>query len=68
MAIISNTDVYADMKAKGATNKEAAWVTLASTAGMFSVDKYLHIGETFFSGLSDESLIAAKKIAKEEYA
>lgn len=68
MSIISNTDVYADMKEKGATNKEAAWVTLASTAGMFSVDKYLHIGETFFEGLSDESLIAAKKIAKDEYA
>lgn len=68
MAIVSNTDVYADMKAKGATNKEAAWVTLASTAGMFSVDKYLHIGETFFEGLSDESLLAARNIAKKEWA
>ena len=66
MAIVSNTDVYSDMKAKGATNKEAAWVTLASTAGMFSVDKYLHLGETFFEGLSDESLITARRLAKQE--
>jgi hypothetical protein len=48
MAIISNTDVYADMKERGATDKEAAWVTLGSTIGMFSVDKFAHIGEVFF--------------------
>jgi hypothetical protein len=48
MSIISNTDVYSQMKEQGATDKEAAWVTLGSTIGMFSVDKFAHIGEIFF--------------------
>lgn len=48
MALVSNTDVYSSMLAAGATKKEAAAVALGSTLGMFSVDKYLHLGELFF--------------------
>lgn len=66
MAIISNTDVYSDMIDKGATNKEASWVTLASTAGMFSVDKFLHIGEIFYDDLTAEAVKESRRIAKNE--
>ena len=48
MAIVSNTDVYESALEKGATKKEAAALALASTIGMFSVDKYLGLGEMFF--------------------
>ena len=48
MALVSNTDVYSSMLEAGATKKEAAAVALGSTLGMFSVDKYLHLGELFF--------------------
>ncbi len=66
MAIISNTDVYSDMIGKGGTNKEAAWVTLASTAGMFSVDKFLHIGEIFYDDLTAEAVKESRRIVKSE--
>jgi hypothetical protein len=56
MALISNTDVYADMIEKGATKKEAAWVALGSTAAMFSVDKFAHLGEIFYDDLTAESI------------
>lgn len=52
MALVSNTDVYDTMRQAGATGKEAAAVTLASTAGMFGVDRYLHLGEVFFDDLT----------------
>lgn len=48
MALVSNTDVYSSMLEAGASKKEAAAVALGSTLGMFSVDKYLHLGELFF--------------------
>ncbi|MEE0040941.1 hypothetical protein [Catenibacterium sp.] len=48
MALVSNTDVYSSMLEAGATKKEAAAVALGSTLGMFSVDRYLHLGELFF--------------------
>lgn len=48
MALVSNTDVYSSMLEAGASKKEAAAVALGSTIGMFSVDKYLHLGELFF--------------------
>lgn len=48
MAIVSNTDVYESALEHGATKKEAALLALGSTVGMFSVDKYLGLGEMFF--------------------
>ena len=48
MALVSNTDVYSSLLEAGANKKEAAAVALGSTLGMFSVDKYLHLGELFF--------------------
>lgn len=48
MALVSNPDVYTTMLEHGTTKREAAFVTLASTVGMFSVDKFLHLGEMFF--------------------
>ena len=52
MALVSNTDVYSSMLEAGASRKEAALVGLASTIGMFSVDKYMHLGELFFDELT----------------
>jgi len=52
MAMISNTDVYNDMLANGASPREAAAVTVGSMMGMFAVDKYLHLGEVFFDELT----------------
>lgn len=47
MAIISNTDMYETALEHGATKKEAAVLSLGSIAGMFSVDKFLGLGEMF---------------------
>lgn len=55
MALVSNTDVYESMLEAGASRKEAAAVTLGSTLGMFSVDRYLHLGELFFDDLTAAS-------------
>lgn len=52
MALVSNTDVYQSMLEAGATKKEAAAVALGSTIGMFSVDRYLGLGELFFDDLT----------------
>lgn len=49
MAIVSNTDVYQSILEKGGTPFEAAAIALGSTVGMFSVDKYLGLGEMFFN-------------------
>ena len=48
MAIISNTDVYQDAIDHGAGGREAALLALGSTVGMWSVDKYLGLGEIFY--------------------
>lgn len=48
MAIISNTDVYESVLQHGGTPFEAAAIALGSTVGMFSVDKYMGLGEMFF--------------------
>lgn len=63
MALVSNTDVYDTVKRKGGTGQEAAWITLGSTLGMFGVDKYLHLGEAFFS--SDEARQAMRMAANQ---
>lgn len=52
MALVSNTDVYQSMLEAGASRKEAAAVTLGSTIGMFSVDRFLGLGELFFDDLT----------------
>lgn len=49
MAIVSNTDVYQSVLERGGTPFEAAAIALGSTIGMFSVDKYLGLGEMFFN-------------------
>ena len=56
MAIISNTDVYESALEHGASKKEAAMLALGSTVGMFSVDKYLGLGEMFFDDPDAASL------------
>lgn len=48
MAIISNGDVYQDALDHGTSKREAAMLALGSTVGMFSVDKYLGLGEIFY--------------------
>lgn len=67
MALVSNTDVYATMKEKGATNKEAAWVALGSTLGMYGVDKFLHLGEIFYDDLTDNAIKQSRKLLKDEF-
>ena len=48
MALISNVDTYQSVLQHGGTNLEAAMIALGSTIGMFSVDKFAHLGELFF--------------------
>jgi hypothetical protein len=67
MALVSNTDVYATMKDKGATDKEAAWVALGSTLGMYGVDKFLHLGEIFYDDLTDDAIKQSRKLLKNEF-
>ena len=57
MALISNPDVYQTMLEHDCTKREAAMVTLASTVAMFSVDKFLHLGEMFFD--NDDLMMSA---------
>lgn len=66
MALISNTDVYSDMLERGATKKEAAWVALGSTAAMFSVDRFAHLGEIFYDDLTAESIKQGRQAVKKE--
>ena len=54
MALVSNTDVYQSMLEAGASRKEAAAVALGSTIGMFSVDRFLGLGELFFDDLTTD--------------
>lgn len=56
MAIISNTDVYQDALQRGASKGEAAALALGSTVGMFSVDKWLGLGEMFFQVPAERQL------------
>lgn len=66
MAIISNTDVYESMLEHGASKREAAAVALGSTMGMFTVDKYLGLGELFFDDLTADSQRAIRNAFKKE--
>lgn len=66
MAVISNSDVYSDLVSKGLTNKEAAAVSLGSTLGMFSLNKYTGLGEIFFDDATDDVTKLARKSIKDE--
>ncbi len=63
MALISNTDVYESVLEKGGTPAEATAIAFGSTLGMYSVDKYLGLGEMFFE--KDPARLALRKAAKE---
>lgn len=63
MALISNTDVYESVLEKGGTPAEAAAIAFGSILGMYSVDKYLGLGEMFFE--KDPARLALRKAAKE---
>lgn len=67
MAVVSNTDVYERVLAKGGTNKEAAAMALGSAVGMYSVDKFLGLDKLFFDNTSNQYLFrqVAKKSADE---
>lgn len=56
MAIISNTDVYEDVLQHGGTKKEAAAMALGSMIGMYSVDKFLGLGELFFDDVDEQRI------------
>ena len=64
MAIVSNTDVYQSMLDHGASKGEAALFALGSTLGMFSVDKYLGLGEVFFDELRNSNKYIARNIGE----
>lgn len=66
MAIISNTDVYQSMLEHGANKRDAALVAFGSTLGMFSVDKYLGLGEVFFDELQNDTRIALRNAIKKD--
>lgn len=67
MAIVSNTDVYADALEHGTTKKEAAAIALGSTLGMFMFDKYSNLGEVFFDDATDNATKAARRALREEF-
>lgn len=48
MTIVSNYDVYDQIKQRGGSPEDAALIALGSSVGMFSVDKWLGLGEAFF--------------------
>lgn len=57
MALISNTDVYQSALEHGASKQEAAMLAVGSTAGMFSVDKWLGLGEMFFQYPEERAIL-----------
>ena len=63
MALISNTDVYESVLEKGGTPAEAAAIAFGSTLGMYSVDRYLGLGEMFFE--KDPARLALRRAARE---
>jgi hypothetical protein len=66
MALVSNADTYQSMLEHGVTKKEAATVALASTFGMFAVDKYLGLGTVFFDELAHNNLRSIQSVLKKE--
>lgn len=66
MAIISNSDLYNEMRNMGLTNSEAAAISFGSTLGMFGLNKYTGLGEIFFDDATDDSVKLARQAIKEE--
>ena len=66
MAVVSNSDLYNEMRNMGLTNSEAAAVSLGSTLGMFGLNKYTGLGEIFFDDATDDSVKLARKAIKAE--
>jgi hypothetical protein len=66
MAIVSNSDLYNEMRNQGLTNREAAAVSLGSTLGMFGLNKYTGLGEIFFDDATDDAVKLARKAVKAE--
>ena len=66
MAIVSNSDLYNEMRNMGLTNSEAAAISLGSTLGMFGLNKYTGLGEIFFDDATDNSVKLARKAIKAE--
>ena len=66
MAIVSNSDLYNEMRNQGLTNREAAAVSLGSTLGMFGLNKYTGLGEIFFDDATDDAVKLARKAIKAE--
>lgn len=66
MAVISNSDLYNEMRNMGLTNREAAAVSLGSTLGMFALNKYTGLGEIFYDDATDDAVKMARKAIKEE--
>ena len=66
MAIVSNSDLYNEMRGLGLTNTEAAAVSLGSTLGMFGLNKYTGIGEVFFDDATDDAVKLARQSVKAE--
>lgn len=64
MSVISNTDVYNTILENGGSKRDAAIVALGTTAGMFSVDKFLGLGELFFDEASQEVKVALRNAIK----
>lgn len=65
MAAISNTDVYNDVLNAGASKREAALISLGSSVGMFSVDKWAHLGEVFFDDVDAELKQSMRKVCQQ---
>ena len=66
MAIVSNSDLYNEMRNMGLTNAEAAAIALGSTLGMFGLNKYTGLGEVFFDDATDDAVKLARKAVKAE--
>jgi hypothetical protein len=66
MAVVSNSDLYNEMRNMGLTNSEAAAISLGSTLGMFGLNKYTGLGEIFFDDATDDSVKLARKAIKAE--
>lgn len=66
MALVSNEPVYEEMLNHGASKRDAALVSFASSVGMFGVDKWAHLGEIFFDELKNESKIAFRNTVKDQ--
>ena len=66
MAIVSNSDLYNEMRGMGLTNTEAAAISLGSTLGMFGLNKYTGLGEVFFDDATDDAVKMARHVVKAE--